>query len=155
MADAVAVDIAKQVTSMLASAVLSQAFVPERNYADFDLELTDEAVHVDVVAVTTKQTLDLASRGQITREVPIDVALRKRFPQSSQDVSSGRVQVAEIDAMMLLAEEIASLLVPQRLGGAVNAVWQSTELLAMPVVKHIRELRQFTAIIRTTFTTTV
>src|SRR5215831_14320976 len=118
MPDAVAVDIAKQLTAFIAGQTYSAPFMPVRSYADFDLKLAEDGViHCDVVAVSTKQTLDMASRGQLVSDVPCDIALRKKFSDADKDPATGRTALASVDAMMLLAEEIASSLVPTRLNG--------------------------------------
>jgi hypothetical protein len=152
MADAVAVDIAKQLTAFIAAQPYATAFTPVRSYADFDLRLEDDGViHCDVVGVSTKQTIDLGSRGQLVSDVPCDIALRKKFTDGDADPATGKPSLAAIDAMMLLAETIATSLVPQRLNG-LGGVWKETEILSFPVLKHIREQAQFTSIIRVTFT---
>jgi hypothetical protein len=150
MPDAIAVDIAKQLTTLLTATLAPYSVVPERSYADFDLELDDDEIHVDVVVVSTKQTVELGSRGKNRYEVPIDVALRKKFGESDKDPTTGRTIIDKIDEMMLLAQTLSEALIPEELGG-LGSLWQSSELISLPLLKHIRELRQFTSIVRVTF----
>jgi hypothetical protein len=152
MSDAAPVTVAKAVTAELAAASLSQEFEPERSYADWDLPLEDsDRLHVDVVIVTTEQKSKLDTRSGLNYLVPIDIAIRKRFSQGQQDDDTGRVNIDDIDALMLLTDEIHRLFIPRRLTTFAEAVWQETKILVAPERKHLRELRQFTGIVRVTF----
>ncbi len=125
----------------------------ERSYADWELGLTDAGeLHVDVVAVTTEQKTELVARGARARyTVPIDIAVRYRFGEQDQDDQSGRIDVAKIDGLVLLVEQIHEQFLPNRLTEFTDAVWVETKILVCPLLKHLRELRQFTGIVRVTF----
>jgi hypothetical protein len=152
MSDAVAVEIAKAVTVQIAAATFSQTFTPERSYAEWDVELKDEdELHVDVVVVTTEQTADLSSQSTVKYLVPVDIGVRKKFGPDKQNDDTGRIQIESVDELVLLVQEIHELFTPQRLTGFDPGVWQETKIVVSPATKHLREMRQFTGIVRVTF----
>ncbi len=152
MPEAVAVELAKAVTAQLAAATLSQKFAPERSYAEWDVDLKDEdQLHVDVVAVTTEQTADLSSHSTLKYVVPVDIGVRKKFGPDKQNDDTGRIQIESIDELVLLVQEIHELFTPKRLTQFEAGVWQETKIVVCPATKHLREMRQFTGIVRVTF----
>ncbi len=136
-------------------------FTLERSYADWDLDLSSmddlatpdaEKLRVDVVAHTTEQKTELSTRGTMRFLIPIDVAIRKKFGQSDQNTTTGRINISEIDSLMQFTEEMLLLLVKERTNDALDAVWEDEpKIIAAPVNEHLREMHQFTSIIRTTF----
>lgn len=153
MPTAVCVDIAEKVKVLLDAATLSQAFTPARSYADWELELTDsDTLHVDVVAHSTEQKIEMESQGCVEFLVPVDIAVRKRFTQAQQDSNTGRVLVAQVDALVLLVQEIVESLMPNRITGDFgDAVWTGSKIVANPLLQHLRENRQFTGVVRLNF----
>lgn len=154
MPEAVSVSVAKGVLAMLAAATLSKTISPERSYADWEmlLELAEEdGLRVDVVAVTTEQKTDLSSRGSSQFLIPIDIAVRRKFGVDRQDDDTGRIEIAEIDALCLLVQEIHELFTPLRLVDFTAGVWQENRILVCPIKEHLRLNRQFTGIVRVTF----
>ena len=154
---AVAVSVSEGVRAAIAAAQLTPEFTVERNYADWDLDLTKldgfelkdtEKLRVDVVTHTTEQSVELASRGEISFRIPIDIAVRRRFGVDKQNQTTGRIEVEEIDKLVLLVEEIYLLLVRSEIE---DAEWQELNILACPVRQHLREWRQFTGIVRVVF----
>lgn len=151
---AVCVSIAEAVKEMLNAGTFSQQFCAERSYADWDMELDGEdaeTLHVDVCGVTTKQEVELESRGSQSFTVPIDIAVRRRFKASEQDDRTGRVRVALVDALVELVEEIFCLFVPQRLTNFESGVWQSTQIVVNPNRLMLKNHREFQGIVRVTF----
>lgn len=148
---AVSVGVAQAVTDMLAAATLSQGFTPERSYADWDLELEDSRLHVDVAAVINKQECFQLTRGKKRFTIPIDVAVRRRFKTDKQDDETGRIEIEEIDALVLLVEEIHGLLWKVSLDGFSSAVWEKLEIPACPALPHLKTMKQFIGIVRVTF----
>ena len=149
---AVSVSIAEAVKAMLASAAISQAIAPERSYADWELALDGgDALHIDVVAVTTEQKIELSSRGTNRFLVPVDIAVRKRLGPDKQDDDTGRIKVDEVDALCLLVEEIHELFAPHRLTDFDTGIWQENKILVCPLLAHLKTMRQFTGIVRVTF----
>lgn len=153
MPDAVAVAIAKAVTSELAAATLSQTFTPERSYADWNiiLETDENELHVDVVLVTTEQSSEQAARSAMKFLAPIDIAVRKKFSQADYHEENGRVAIAKVDDLLLLVQEIHVLFTRIRLTSMAAASWVETKTQVAPIIEHLRD-GQFTAIVRVTFT---
>ncbi|MBI3464294.1 MAG: hypothetical protein HY000_14745 [Planctomycetes bacterium] len=153
MPNAVSVDVADAVTSMLAAATLSQKITPERSYADWELPLeTMDRLYVNVVAHTTKQKLELGTRGgSLTYRIPVDVCIRERLGQDREDGDTGRLENTRIDALMLLTQEVYETFLPKRLTTFEAGAWESTEIVVAPDAKLLRENRQFTSVVRVTF----
>jgi len=151
MSNAVSVEVAQAVTDQLAAATLSQTINPERNDADWELAMEEASdLHVDVVAVTTDQKIELSSRSTVCFTVPVDIAVRRRFGNDKQD-AKGRVNIAEVDALKLLVQEIFLLFIPQRLTEFPAGAWEETKISVCPLVKHLKDNKQFTGIVRVTF----
>lgn len=152
MSDSVVVAVAKAVVLQLQAGSYSQAIAPERSYADWDLALEDSnTLHVDVAAVISEQKVDLDTRGgKLQYTVPVDICVRQRFGNDSQDDDTGRIDLVELDGLMLLTQEIFETFIPQRLTTFDEGVWQETKIIASPVIKNLRELHQFTGIVRVT-----
>lgn len=156
MPNAVAVDVAEAVRAMLAAAPsLSQPIEPVRSDVDLTDELDDAdgSVKVDVVELMTGQAVELASRGELLYTVPVAVMIRKKFTQQHQDADTGEIDQAEKDALKLLTEEVFELLIPERLSG-LDAPWDSvdaTRIVFCPHQRHLKQWRQFTSLVRTTF----
>ena len=152
MPDAVAVDIAKKVVTFLQGESFSVAISPERSYADWEMELKDAGtLHVDVVAVTTEQKIQLATRGKSRFEVPIDIAIRQKFDVDNQDEDTGRLKLAAVDALMYLTEEVYAAMTQHRLSDALSSIWQETKILVAPEREALRTRRQFTSVVRIHF----
>lgn len=154
MSDAVQVSVAKAVASLLEAATFSQPIEVSRNYGEQDATLQLEEPspnYVDVVAVTTKQTADLSARSKLKLDVPIDIALRRKFPAAEQDTQTGAIVVDDIDGLAFLFEEMFLAFVKVSLPAFDSAIWQTTEITVVPDLKQLREWRQFTGVIRVTF----
>lgn len=152
--DAEAVAVAKAVVADIEAATLSQEFTLERSYADWALELKNATpLRVDVCLVTTKQEVDASTRsGRLAYTIPIDVAVRKRFGADTQDDDTGRIPIERVDELMLLVQEIHELFTQQRLSEYLSAIWkEAPKILVAPLIKHWRDCRQFTGIVRLTF----
>ena len=148
---AVLVDVATAITAELAAASLGQTFVPARSYADWDEQLEDAGtLHVDVVPVNYDESA-LDSRESIGYVVSCDVGIRKRFGTDDQEVSTGRIELAEIDDLVLLVEAIHEFFIERRLAGYESAVWRETKIRSAYIRKHLREYRQFTGMIRVSY----
>jgi hypothetical protein len=124
-------------------------FTPERSYADWDLKLEDaDELHVDVALHSTEIETELATNGRIKYTVPIEVGIRKRFEQAEQESSTGRIALGEIDNLVLLVTQIHEFLCKDRLTDFDDAVWVETSIRAAYIPRHLKELRQFTGIVR-------
>lgn len=127
-------------------------FEAERSYPDWNLELAEaKQLHVDVVPVGYVETA-LASRGSVGYQVTVDIGVRKKFGQLSQESRTGRIDVAEIDELILLVQQIHQYMCHQdRRVLAENVHWKETVITDAYVTKHLRELRQFTGLIRVNY----
>lgn len=156
-AEAVEVSVAKAVISQLAAARLSQPIDPVRSYADWvqPLEVDDtqkeDQLYVDVVPVATAQEVESSSRNTVAYTVPIDIAVRRKFGPKWQDTETGRVAVREVDTLLYLVQEIHELFTLTRMTDFEAGAWQETRRIVAPLKQHLRDLRQFTGIVRVTF----
>lgn len=154
MSDAVVVAIAKGVTAELAGATLSQSFVPVRSYGDWAKPLEDAlpesgTLTVDVVPSKTGVEVALQNNNELRYLVPVDIAIRRRFGKDKH--VDGRVAIEEIDALMLLVQEVHELFTPNQLNEPEAASWRSTKVVVAPHPVHLRDHRQFTGIVRVTY----
>lgn len=153
MPNAVAVDVAEAVKTILAEATLSQEFIPRRSDVDLTDELEEDGLRVDVVELMTGQSVELANRGELLYTVPVAVMVRQRLTQQHQDNDTGEIEQAHKDALKLLTQEIYELLIPVRLEG-MEAPWDSiegTRIVFCPHQRHLKAWHQFTSLVRTTF----
>jgi hypothetical protein len=150
---AVVVEVAQAVQAMITAATLSQTeYTLERSYADWELELKKATpLRVDLVTVINKQRIELDTRNSYSYTIPVDIAVRQRFTDDKWQDDNGRAVVSEVDALMLFTQEIYELFMPNRLTTYTDAVWNSTEILVAPHTEHLRQNKQFTAVIRLVF----
>ena len=131
-----------------------------RSYGEWDIDLSkmDEAtlpesekLRVDVTSYTVDQEIEVLGRSSAQIRIATDVAIRKRFGPNHQEESSGRIAIGDIDALMLFVDEVVALLANHKLNELPAVSWDSTSIIEAPVREHLRELRQFTGVIRTTY----
>jgi len=145
-----------------ASSSLAQPIAPVRSYADWEKPLETERLEecdrlmVDVVAVEPAPDfkVDIASRNSLRYLIPVDIALRERFGSAQQNDDTGRIELARVDALVLLTQQIWESFSLERLATLEGAVWDSEhppKIAANPLRAHLREFRQFTGIVRVTF----
>lgn len=152
---AVLIEVAEGVTNELRDAVDDDEFeglqfVPERSYAEWDDELPDlDCLHVDVVPVTYDET-DLDARESVGYVVSVDVVIRKKFGQKHR-TQNGKIDLEEIDRLVLLVEEIYELFSKARLTDYDEAIWKETRILSSYSRKHLREMSMFLGIVRISF----
>lgn len=154
MSDAVSVSVAKGVVTHLVAQNLS--IEPKRSYADWELALEDQDVlHVDVVAHATEQEIDQEARGgKLFYLIPLFIAVRKRFGSIDQEDREGRVNIDEIDKLVLLTQNIHESMTQKRLTDFNEGVWQATRTLVVADPKSLQNNRQFLSVIRSTFRVT-
>lgn len=164
--DAVQVAVRKAVAAKIADSNLNPDITLEESYADWDLKLesTDllemrdiDKLRVDVVAQMAEQKQDAGSRpgGKARFIVPIDIAVRRKFGQDK--LNGGRIKIEETDALVFLVQQLCLLLTfaDLELDDYDGASWDQesggTSILTIPDPKRLRELHQFTSIIRVYF----
>lgn len=169
MPEAAAVSVAKAVETQIRAAMeadeLATRFTLVRSYADweFDAKTQDdltlreeEKLRVDVVGHMTEQTVELGTRGgKATIVIPVDIAVRQRLGRDKQDDDTGLVELDPIDELMLLVQQLYLMFMPIRLTNFAYAVWDGenggVKILTAPDRRHLRDLRQFTGLIRIYF----
>ncbi len=133
-------DIAKAVKNELNSGEFSQAFTAERHYQPV-FELKDmKTLHVTVVPKDVE--LQLATRNTSQHDCRVDVAIQKKLETTD---------LAEIDELMGLVEEIISFLAKRKLASAPNALWIKTVNEPIYAAEHMEQFRQFTSILTLTY----
>ena len=148
---AILVSTADAVRSALADHRFGQEFEPVRSYADWELPLEDsDELHADVVPVGSPD-MELESRGSIAYAPQVDIVIRKRMAKEQQE-TDGTLILPEIDDLVLLVQEIAEYFMADRLTEFEDAAWAGTQMLAAFKPSHLRQYRQFTGIVRLTFT---
>jgi hypothetical protein len=139
-AQAELVKVAEAIKEELNRRPFTLPFDAVRSY-ETDTELKDlGTLHVDVVAVNAPTSLD--DRGSVGYACRVDIGVRKKLSQ---------VDVDEVDRLMLLVQEIAESFIAIRLASYPGAAWQSTDIRVWYVPRHLRELLQFTGIVRVEF----
>lgn len=161
---AISVKVAEAVKARIiagADSLTERDYTVRRSYLEWDLdlkglenaELSDsEKLLIDVVAHETDLTTELAARGSFKFVVPVDIAIRRKFGEGEVDKSTGRIKLEEIDRYVLLVQEMAVMFSKYKLTNFEFTVWDNTSdgmrILANPLRDHLREMRQFTGIVR-------
>ena len=134
------VDIAEAVKNELNNGEFSQAFTAERHYQPV-FELKDmKTLHVTVVPKETE--LQLATRNTSQHDCRVDVAIQKKLQTTD---------LAEIDQLMGLVEEIVSFLSRRKLSAVPTALWIRTANEPIYAAEHLEQFRQFTSIVTLTY----
>jgi hypothetical protein len=149
---AVLVEVADAITEQLNAAGLTPEFEAERSWADWDEKLEDsDELHVDVVGIAAD--VEIEDRTTLKYTCTVHIGVRKRFKVPDQDQSTGRIDKAEVDALVLLVQQIGELFAaPSASGGRLTefdvAVWEEFKPGMWFNRKLLRENRQFTGIVR-------
>lgn len=153
---AVLVSVADAIVSeLLLITGLVREIEPERSYADWDEKLEQlNELHVDVVPVPSTTETDLDGRGATRYQCDVDIGVRYRFDAEERN-ADGRISVEEIDELIELLQQFHDHFTNngegRRLTGFAGAVWQETKVRTWYVREHLRELAQYTGIIRVTY----
>ena len=133
------VAIADAVTAELNGNSFSQSFTAQRLYLPvFDLQGMSTLKVTVVPKGITSQSLD---RSRDSFDYQIDVAIQKKVAN----------EIATIDALMLLAEEIADYFRTNPLSSYPGARCMNVENIPVYAQDHLQELRQFTSVLTLTF----
>jgi hypothetical protein len=133
-------DIADAVVAALNAATFSLPLTAERHYVPrFDLA-DMQTLHVSVVP--KERTDQLAARGGAQQDVAVDIAVQQKL--ASDDL-------ADIDPLLALAEEIGGHFRGKRLDSFPEAIWVKTEHRPIYAPEHLEQLRQFTSVLTLTF----
>ena len=139
MPNAVLIDVADAVVADLNAATLSQPVTAARTYLpQFDLK---EMTTLHVTVVPKAEGIAVASRASTQHDYSVDVGVQKKLAAGNN---------AEIDPLMLLAQEIADYFRFRPLVGRPER-WVRTEVKAPYSPEHLDQLRQFTSVVTLTF----
>ena len=134
------VAVAQAVVDELNAGSFSKPFTAERSYRP-TFELADmKTLHVTVVP--NGVVVSGLGRNQSQLDYRVDVAVQQRLKKAD---------LAEIDALMALVQEVAEVFRFKRLAGHPQAAWVRTEHRAVYAPEHMEELRQFTSVFTLTF----
>ena len=138
------IDIAEAVKDELNGGTFSQPFTAQRYYQPvFDLQ-NMKTLHVTVVPKDIE--MQLATRNTSQFDCRVDVAVQKKLTAGD---------LAELDELMSLVEEIATFLCKRKLALAPQVVWIKTVNEPIYAGEHMQEFRQFTSILTLTYRATV
>ncbi len=133
-------NVADAVVAELNSTTFSQPLQAERHY--LPRRELGELKTLAVSVVPSHLSVQAASRGQVQRDVAIDIAVQQKLPQETS---------ASLDPLLALAEEIAAHFQGKRLDSYPDAIWVKTEFQPIYAPEHIEQLRAFTSVCRLTF----
>ena len=133
-------DIAESVKDELNGSEFSQTFTAERHYQPV-FELKDmKTLHVTVVPKDVE--LQLATRNTSQHDCRVDVAIQKKLETTD---------LAEIDELMGLVDEVIAFLSRRKLASVPNALWIRTVNEPIYAHEHLEQFRQFTSIVTLTY----
>ena len=134
------IDIAEAVKNELNGGSFSQTFTAERHYQPV-FELKDmKTLHVTVVPKDVE--LQLATRNTSQHDCRVDVAIQKKLESAD---------LAEIDELMGLVEELISFLSRRKLASVSAALWIKTANEPIFAQEHLEQFGQFTSILTLTY----
>ena len=134
------IDIAEAVKEELNGGTFSQTVTAERHYQPtFDLQ-DMKSLHVTVVPKDIE--MQLATRSSSQHDCRIDVAIQKK-------VAVG--DMAELDELMGLVEEVIAFLSRRKLSSVSNALWIKTANEPIFAQEHLEQFGQFTSILTLTY----
>lgn len=140
MPSAALIEIADAVVTELNAAALSLPFVAQRLYVpSFSAQ---ELTTLKVVVVPRAEDGAIAHRSATQHEYTVDVGILKKVAQPT---------LAEIDPLMLLAQEIGDFFRFRPLAGRGER-WLKTEVRTPYSSEHVEQQRQFLAVLSLTFT---
>ena len=161
--DGEAVDVCKLVVADLLTRVNTfavtgwtprRAFVPQFKLKDIK--------DVQVVVCHASRTGERENRGRVVREIGIYVGVLKLLDSTSSDQAASEEDLAELDGLVLLMEQLQQLFVPEETPPdepptpyvvGTNGKYLATEAAAVPLysIEDMKERRQFTGVLSVKF----
>jgi hypothetical protein len=136
----VAASIAAAVLTELAGQTFSMPVTCARKYSpNWDLRDIDG---VQLTVVPRGNEIASASRGELSHQVAVDVAVQKKASASTP---------AEIDPLMDLVQEVADFLTRRRLAGYADASWLRITNSPIYAPEHLTDKRLFTSVLTVTY----
>ena len=146
MPNAVPIRIADAVvTELNANSFAIGAFTAVRSTGSWDKDFKGlDTMSVDVVYRKAGTTINLLTRGSISYNVQIVIAVRKRFEPGDRDELTGEIKNASVDPFDTLVVDIAKLFISRRnatvLDDETEANYEPSEIKPMLANEHF--LRQ-------------
>jgi hypothetical protein len=142
---ATAIDIAEALVAALNGGSFSQAFTAQW-IVDEEPDLKDlvDTLRVDVIPSTFES--DLHTRNSTKDEYTLRIAVRKKI--AAREPAAVRT---EITGLLGLVEEIRAFVKLRDLDGTPRALWFRTEHRPIYSPRHLRQLRQFTALLAVSY----
>lgn len=135
--------IADAIAAALNEGTFSQEFTAQRLYQP-SFELADlELLRVSVVPKSV--TVTNASRTHAFLDCAVDIGVQKKLSAAVENAD------AEIEELLVLAEEIADHLRQKRLEAMPEAIWVSLEHEPIFAPDHLDQHRQFTSVLTVTY----
>jgi hypothetical protein len=139
--------IADAVVSALNGATLSQIFTAARAYVPkFDLA---GSTGYQVAVVPKADSREPGGQATDSAELLIDIGVMKKLAVHT----TAAAELAEIDAALLLCDEIRALVNRHRLAGVEDAICVKIEQNPIYSVEHADEARTFLTVLTTTWIT--
>ncbi len=135
--------VADAIASALNDGAFSQEFTAQRLYQP-SFELADlDTLRVSVVPKSV--TVTNASRTHAFLDCAVDIGVQKKLSAAVENAD------AEIEELLVLAEEIADHLRQKRLEAMPEAIWVSLEHEPIFAPDHLDQHRQFTSVLTVTY----
>lgn len=135
--------VADAIASALNDGAFSQEFTAQRLYQP-SFELADlDTLRVSVVPKSV--TVTNASRTHAFLDCAVDIGVQKKLSAAVENAD------AEIEELLVLAEEIADHLRQKRLEAMPEALWVSLEHEPIFAPEHLDQHRQFTSVLTVTY----
>lgn len=117
-------------------------------------EPTTQLLRVDVVSHTTEQEIVGGTRTSVRVRTPVDILVRKRMDDAVLEGATGRIQVEEVDKLMLVSQRIwLKFYQVGDFDGYESLKYDSDNpprIVVAPDLTLLRKLRQFFALVRVT-----
>jgi len=131
------VQVAQAVTDALNANEFTVTFTAQR--AALPAFTLEEMKDLHVTVVPREVASSVLDRTRDEQEVKVDVAVQKKVASAD---------VAEVDALLALVQEISDFLNRKAMG---DAAWKKTENKPVYAPEHLREKQQFTSVLTVTY----
>jgi len=143
MSDALAVLVADAVVAELNAGTFSESVSAVRSFLpEYDLK---DLKDLRVTVLPAGDDLSSESRGANRRLVRVEIGIQKRLPTGEE------AEAEEMQALLLLLEEIKAYLAGRTLGGQPAARWLATENSPIYDPETVQEHRSFLSVLRVSY----
>lgn len=135
---AIAIQIADAVVAEINGHTFSQPFTAQRFYRpEFDRK---EMATLHVSVLPSETTMASLGRNQVQQDYSVEIGVQKKA-----------VEIADLDALMTLVEEIGDFFKCRRLAQYPSAIWLRMDNVPIYRPDHLETLKQFTSVLKITF----